>query len=240
MYENFSKIYDYFMEHCDYSQWTDQMYSIFDKYGKASGTLLDVGCGTGEMGLRFVERFKYSGLDLSEEMLKIAHKKLKNKGIQLYHGDMTNFNLHEEFDVAVALFDTVNHLVSIEELYSHFLCMNRTLKEDGIYVFDVIDRNFMDEMFKGGTFFDDRKKITVIWEHELEDGIDYIDATYFVKNRTGSYDKLHEYYEKKIFTKTEIEEALNRAGLKLLEVVENKEIAGTRFFYVVGKNEMVK
>lgn len=238
MYENFSKIYDYFMEHCDYDQWTNQIYSIFEKYEKASGTLLDVGCGTGEMGMRFVEKFQYSGLDLSEEMLKIAHKKLKNRGVQLYHGDMTDFNLHQEFDVAVALFDTVNHLVSLEELTSHFYCMRRTLKDDGIYVFDIIDRNFMDEMFKGGTFFDDRKKITVIWEHELEDGIDYIDATYFIKNRTGAYDKFQEYYEKKIFTENEIRECLKISGMQLLEIVENREIAGTRYFYVVKKDEM--
>lgn len=238
MYKNFSKVYDYFMEHCDYSQWTSQIYDIFDRYEKKSGKILDVGCGTGEMGLRFVEKFQYSGLDLSEEMLKIAHKKLKNKGVQLYHADMVNFTLPERYDVAVSLFDTVNHLTSVEELRSHFICMKETLKEEGIYIFDLIDREFMNKMFPGGTFVDIRKKITVIWEHEFEDGIDYIDATYFVKNRGESYDKLTEYYEKKIFTREEVENSLKEAGMKLMEVIENNEIAGRRYFYVVMPDEM--
>ena len=95
MYENFSKVYDYFMEHCDYSQWMNQIYDIFNKYEKKNGNLLDVGCGTGEMGLRFTEKFRYSGLDLSEETLKLANKKLRKLDIQLYQADMINFRMPE-------------------------------------------------------------------------------------------------------------------------------------------------
>lgn len=240
MYENFSKVYDYFMEHCDYTQWTDQIYDIFKKYNKESGNLLDVGCGTGEMGLRFIEKYRYSGLDLSEEMLKLANKKLKKLDIQLYQADMVNFRMPERFDVAVSLFDTVNHLTTNDEMTSHFLCMRDVLKVDGIYVFDLIDRDFMNMMFPSGTFVDIRKKITVIWEHTLEEGVDYIDATYFVKNRAGAYDKLTEEYEKKIFTQEEVEKSLKLAGMKLLEVIENREIAGKRYFYVVAPDEMAR
>lgn len=238
MYKNFSKVYDYFMEHCDYGQWTNQIYDIFNKYKKESGNLLDIGCGTGEMGLRFSDKFRYSGLDLSEDMLRLANKKLKRLDIQLYQADMVNFRMPERFDAAVALFDTINHLTSNDELTSHFICMKETLKEDGIYIFDLIDREFMNKMFPGGTFVDIRNKITVIWEHEHQDGIDYIDATYFVKNKAGAYDKLTEGYEKKIFTLEEVEMSLKKSGMKLLEVVENKEIAGKRYFYVVTPDEV--
>ncbi|MGL4981035.1 MAG: class I SAM-dependent DNA methyltransferase [Fusobacteriaceae bacterium] len=240
MYKNFSKVYDYFMEHCDYTQWTDQIYSIFKKYNKESGNLLDIGCGTGEMGLRLTEKYRYSGLDLSEEMLRLANKKLKKLDIQLYQADMVNFVMPERFDVAVALFDTVNHLTSNDELTSHLICMRETLKDDGVYIFDLIDREFMNMMFPGGTFVDLRNKISVIWEHELEEGIDYIDATYFIKNKAGAYDKFTEGYEKKIFTQEEVELSLKKSGMKLLEIIENKEIAGKRYFYVVAPDEMAK
>ena len=55
----------------------------------------------------------------------------------------------------------------------------------------------MNEMFLNDLFVDDRKDLTCIWEHEIEEGIDYIDATYFIKNSKGSFDKVCESYGKK-------------------------------------------
>lgn len=233
MYKNFAKIYDLFMEICNYGDWNNQVYTLAEKYNKKSGTLLDIGCGTGEVILRALDRYRCTGIDISPEMLRIAEKKLKNKNVLLFQGDMAYFNLQSKFDVCISLFDTVNHLLTLEDLVDHFHCVREHLVDDGIYIFDVVDRNFMDEMFPGGNFVDVRNKITTIWEHELEDGIDYIDATYFVKNKQGSYDKYTEGYEKRVFTQEEIKNSLSEAQLEILEIVENNIVAGRRNFYAV-------
>ncbi|MGL5049413.1 MAG: class I SAM-dependent DNA methyltransferase [Fusobacteriaceae bacterium] len=233
MYKNFSKVYDYFMEHCEYELWIDQIYFVLNKYEKESGTLIDIGCGTGSMLQEFSNKYSCVGLDLSEKMLEIAHKKLKKKKVALFKGDMVLFDVGSKFDIAVSLFDTVNHLTSNEDLLQHLCTVKATLNSGGIYIFDVIDRNFMNKMFKGGVFADNRKKMSVIWEHEIQNDLDYIDATYFVKNKMGTYDKLEETYEKKIFTEEEIKDAIKASNLTLKEVVLNKEIAGERNFYVV-------
>ncbi|MGL5655760.1 MAG: class I SAM-dependent DNA methyltransferase [Fusobacteriaceae bacterium] len=234
MYKNFAKIYDLFMEVCDYEEWKNQVYAIADKYDKKTGELLDIGCGTGEVLLRTKDRYRCTGMDISTEMLKVAEKKLKKKDIPLFHADMINFNLGKKYDVCISLFDTVNHILDLNELASHFYCVKEHLNEGGIYIFDVVDREFMSDMFSNGSFVDIRSKITTIWEHELEEGIDYIDATYFVKNKQGTYDKYVEGYEKRVFTEQEIKGALELANLKLLEIIENNTIAGTRKFYVVN------
>ncbi|MGL5124263.1 MAG: class I SAM-dependent DNA methyltransferase [Fusobacteriaceae bacterium] len=233
MYKNFSKIYDDFMENCEYKEWIKQIYEILEKYNKQQGSLIDIGCGTGEMLKIFSEKYNCSGMDISEEMLKIAYKKLKGKNISFFQGDMRDFNTWNKYDIAVSLFDTVNHITSLEDLISHLNSVKKQLKDDGIYIFDVIDRNFMNEMFKGGVHVDKRKNLTVIWEHDVEDGIDYIDATYYVKNKSNTFDKLEEYYEKKIFTEEEIKKCVQESKLILEEIVENKDIAGTRYFYVI-------
>lgn len=233
MYKNFSKIYDYFMEHCEYELWINQIYTLLKKYEKETGTLIDIGCGTGEMLKKFSEKYRCVGLDLSEGMLKIANKKLKDKNVALFQGDMVLFDVGSKFDIGVSLFDTVNHLISNEDLTQHLCTVKDILNPGGIYIFDVIDREFMNKMFQGGVFVDNRKKISVIWEHEVENGLDYIDATYFMKNKMGTYDKLEETYEKKIFTEAEIKEAIKSSKLILKEIVLNKEIAGERSFYVV-------
>ena len=135
----------------------------------------------------------------------------------------------------VALFDTVNHILSTEELTSHFINVKNSLKDEGVYIFDVVDREFMEMMFPNDLFVDNRKDLTCIWEHEIEEGIDYIDATYFVKNSKGTFDKITESYSKMIFTEKEIEDSVKESGLKVIRIIENNEIAGKRNVYLLKK-----
>ena len=168
-------------------------------------------------------------------MLKVAEKKLKHRNVRLYLGDMVDFNTGFQYDVMISLFDTVNHILSVEELISHFKSVKNSLKDEGVYIFDVVDREFMNEMFPNDVFVDDRKELTAIWEHELEEGIDYIDAVYFVKNSKGTFDKVSESYAKKIFASEEIAECIKVSGLKLIKIIENDEIAGRRQVYLLKK-----
>ena len=235
MYKVFSKLYDKFMEFSDYGSWEKQVKELI-KEGQPNGkTLLDIGCGTGELLLRMAKNYQCDGMDLSEEMLKIAQRKLKHREVRLFLGDMVEFDTGYKYDIMVSLFDTVNHMVSVEELESHLESVVNSLNNGGIYIFDVVDREFMDMMFPGGLFVDNRKDITCIWEHEIEEGVDYIDATYFLKNSRGSWDKFTETYSKKIFTDIEIEKSSEVIGFKIVKKVINDKIAGRRTIYLLKK-----
>ncbi|MBC2856386.1 class I SAM-dependent methyltransferase [Cetobacterium sp. 2A] len=234
MYNNFAKIYDKFMKNCNYDEWVEYIKTLIDESGCEGKKLLDLGCGTGETLVRLKSDFQCSGLDLSKEMLEIAYKKLKNKGVQLFMGDMREFDTGEKYDIIISLFDTVNHLTSQEDLRDLFISIKKSLNPGGIYIFDVVDRKFMDEMFPGGIFYDERKDMTIIWEHSVEDDIDYVDATYFVQNRTENYEKFKETYEKKIFSHENIEKEVKEIEMNLLSVNKNDKIAGERFFYVLS------
>ena len=93
----------------------------------------------------------------------------------------------------------------------------------------------MEEMFPNGLFVDNRDDMTSNWELEREEDIDYIKATYFVKTDKKFYDKKNEVYTKKIFTKDELEKAIERAGLNILEITKNEKIAGKRWIYILRK-----
>ncbi|MGL4946456.1 MAG: class I SAM-dependent DNA methyltransferase [Cetobacterium sp.] len=234
-YKNFSKVYDKFMQHCDYDEWADLVKEKIKESGVAGKKLLDLGCGTGETLIRLKDEFECSGLDLSPDMLTIANKKLKNKGVKLFVGDMREFNIGEKHDVIVSLFDTVNHLTSLEDLDDLMKCIYNSLNPGGVYIFDVINRDFINNMFPGGIYYDDRKDMTIIWEHFIEEDLDIVEAVYFVKNRTGHYEKLKEVYEKKIFEECEIRKITEKNNLNLLSISKNAKIAGERFFYTVKK-----
>lgn len=235
MYKIFSKLYDKFMKYSDYGAWENQMEELI-KEGKPNGnTLLDIGCGTGELLLRMAKNYKCDGMDLSEDMLKIAFKKLKHREVGLFLGNMIDFDTGKTYDIMVSLFDTVNHILTLDELECHFKSVYKSLNPNGIYIFDVVDRKFMNEMFPNDLFVDNRKDLTCIWEHEIDEGIDYIDATYFLKNSRGSWDKFTESYTKKIFTEDEIKKSVLNANLKLIKILINDKIAGKRNIYLLKK-----
>ncbi len=62
-----------------------------------NGKILDIGCGTGTLSEYIAnKRFSVDAVDFSEEMLKIARKKIKNVNfIQMY---MRNIDLDEEYN----------------------------------------------------------------------------------------------------------------------------------------------
>lgn len=237
MYKNFSKIYDKFMENCNYDDWTQFLKNIVSDYKLQDKKILDLGCGTGEILLR-LEEYNCSGLDLSSEMLKKANIKLKGKNIPLFLGDMREFNTGEKYGIIFSFFDTLNHLTSNEDLLDTFNSIKNSLEDGGIYIFDVVDREFMDKMFPNGVFADVRKDFSMIWEHEVEEesGLDIIEATYFIKNKNKTYDRFAEVYEKKIFTKEEIESACNLSGLSVEKIIVDENLAGKRYFYILKNN----
>ena len=238
MYKNFSKVYDKFMEICNYDEWVGLLEGYIKEYNPEGKKVLDLGCGTGSTLVNFSEKYECSGLDLSEEMLKKAKIKLKGKNVPLFLGDMREFDTGERYDIIFSFFDTVNHLTSTEDLMDLFNSVRNSLNKGGIYVFDVVDREFMDKMFANDVYADNRKDFAVIWEHfyDEEENIDQIEATYFVKNKNRTFDRLTEYYEKRIFTENEIFNCSKNAQLSLVKYEKNDKIAGKRFFYVL-KNE---
>ena len=176
---------------------------------------MDLGCGTGSTLVILSEKYECSGLDLSEEMLKRANIKLKGRQVPLFLGDMREFSTGEKYDIIFSFFDTVNHLTGTQDLLDLFNSVKNSLNEEGIYVFDVVDRKFMDKMFANDIYADSRKDFAVIWEHfyNEEENLDEIEASYFVKNKNKTYDRYNEYYEKRIFTHEEICFCAEKAGL---------------------------
>lgn len=235
MYKEFSKVYDLMMEYSDYDKWREIVEAKFKLYNPTGTKVLDLGCGTGELIKRLQGDYEVVGVDLSQGMIDIAKEKVD--GIEFYVQDMRNFKLKEKNDIILSLFDTINHLISIEALEATLEAVYNNLKEDGIYIFDIVTEELMEEMFPGGYFVDERDDLTIVWGHEYEeeDGLDYIDASFFIKQKDGSYRKVTEEYVKKIFTPEEIIEAAKKIGFEVKEVAQDGTLAGERIFFTLQK-----
>lgn len=102
--------------------------------------LLDIGCGTGELAKAFVQknpRLNICGVDLSEDMLKVARKKLAHApNVTFQEGDFLNIELPANFfDAAFSLSNL--HYFPYPNLI--FKKVAHLLKPKGLFV--IVDWN---------------------------------------------------------------------------------------------------
>lgn len=67
--------------------YNDGVAELFARYGSAGGPVLDVGCGTGAVGISLAKNglgSEIHGIDISPEMLKVASTKTQGNGSPVY------------------------------------------------------------------------------------------------------------------------------------------------------------
>ncbi len=106
----------------------------------SKGTLLDFGCGTGEIGLKFLEQFtNVLFLDASKNMLAIVEAKLaalsSKKGQTLLADGRSG---DSELADCIIVSQVLLHIVDTEEILRH---LARMLKEQGTLLIVDYDKN---------------------------------------------------------------------------------------------------
>jgi len=94
-------------------------------------TLLDLGCGGGHNDMTLKKHFLVTGVDLSGKMLALASK--LNPEIEYIRGDMRNVRLGRKFD-AVAIFDSINYMLSEDDLRRAFRTAYQHLNPGGVFI----------------------------------------------------------------------------------------------------------
>jgi len=99
------------------------------------GSLLDLACGTGTISEQLKDRFEITGLDLDEEMLKQFRK--RNPGLKTVLGSMSDLSGLAQYDAIVLFGDSLNYLLTIEEVKKTLCEAIDHLKMGGVFFFDM-------------------------------------------------------------------------------------------------------
>jgi SAM-dependent methyltransferase len=107
---------------------------VLERYPSATGTHLDVACGTGLAMPFFASHgFVSTGVDLSPVMLNVARKRAP----RLVAGDTRALPLRAPFSRITCLYDALNHLLDPRELGSAFGEIARVMDGDSLFIFDM-------------------------------------------------------------------------------------------------------
>ena len=135
----YSQYYDLLYSDKNYSGEVDYIIKLIKENSNEAKTLLDMGSGTGKHAELFCNNgYIVHGIDLSEDMLKIAKNKIKGKEDKLSfsHSKIQELDLNKKFDVVVSLFHVMSYQNSNNELIKAFEVAKNHLKKDGIFIFD--------------------------------------------------------------------------------------------------------
>lgn len=101
-----------------------------------SAKILDLCCGTGHTTQALLdEGYAVTGIDVSGNLLEYA--KQNAPGARFILADIRHFQVDDTFDVVVCLNDSLNHIISLEELIDVFRNVKSSLELGGWFLFDL-------------------------------------------------------------------------------------------------------
>lgn len=197
-YTNFAQVYDKLMEHAPYDHWASFTEEIIDKLNIQVSSILDLGCGTGEVALRLAKKgYTVTGVDKSADMLSQAMAKSTRENIPItwIKQDITMLAGFSNIDLVISYCDVMNYITSqrdIEHVCKH---VYDSLTDDGLFIFDIHNPNYAEQQLVGHTFADVTDELSYIWECErgAEAGDMYHYLTFFQQegHRYVRFDEVH-------------------------------------------------
>lgn len=99
--------------------------------------VLDLCCGAGHLARILNDRgFRVTGIDSSSEMLRYAETNAP--GAKFMQADVREFRLEYPVDAVVCTFESLNHMMSTEDLFQVFENVCAALAKGGSFFFDLL------------------------------------------------------------------------------------------------------
>jgi toxoflavin synthase len=136
---------------------------VFDACGDVTNlSILDIGCGEGYCARELKRRGagKYTGIDLSEEMIKAAKQRdlIDQYGIEYTAMDINNYSSSSTYNLCIAVF-LFNYL-TVNEMQQVMTKVYEFLSENGTFIFSIPHPffPFLPKDTKAPFYFDSKNK----------------------------------------------------------------------------------
>lgn len=243
---DFAHVYDIMMDHISYEDWAVYIKKLLKQANIESGIILELGCGTGKMTrLMAAQGYDMIGIDTSEEMLSIARELgdgEKDKILYLCQ-DMREFELYGTVSAVICVCDSMNYMLTEEDLIKVFRLVNNYLDPGGLFIFDYDTQYAYEEVMGDTTVAMNREEGSFIWENTFyqDEMINEVNLTLFLPQENSLYQKHEETHIRKAFSVTQIRRMLMEAGMEWVvaydELTEDAPRAESERIYIIAKEK---
>ncbi|QDP40670.1 class I SAM-dependent DNA methyltransferase [Radiobacillus deserti] len=221
-YQNMAKVYDFLMKDAPYEEWTN----LALRWVKDSkpAKILDLGCGTGAITRRLANNgHQLVGVDYSDDMLSQARSIAEEEhvSIQWIHQDIRELSGVHNQDMAISFCDVLNYITTEEEIRMVFQHVYESLKDGGLFLFDVHSIQHMEEDLKNQIFSEVYEDVSYVWMCESGEEVGEVlhDLTFFVKEEgTELYQRFDETHHQRTFTPESYHTWLEKTGFEVVSI----------------------
>ena len=191
-----------------------------------TASVLDVCCGCGHVTAELVRRgYNITGVDNSKALIEIARRELPQ--VEFHLQDVRHLKLEGPFDAALSTFDSLNHILTLEDLHAVFSGVHAALRNGGLFVFDMN----LEEAYEL-----DLRQWTVNVRHDavgmsrgMYDSITHTAHTELIwftqKGSKDCWQRSQSIVEERCYPKQDIVRALEFAGFRNIETYAAADLA---------------
>lgn len=245
-YTDFALVYDTLMGHIPYDEWADYIDGILKQHGIDKGLVLELGCGTGSMTRRMAARgYDMIGIDISEDMLSLARQRSEGKddGILYLCQDMREFELYGTVAAVFCVCDSINYMLTQEDLSKVFRLVANYLDPGGLFIFDMDTVYLYENILGDNTSIMCHETGDFIWENNYypEEMINEVNLTIFLKQENSLYRKHQESHVRRAYNLETVKRLLDEAGLSMLgayhELTDEEPRQDSERIYIIAREK---
>ena len=234
-YEAFAWAYDQALGKPYFATLSRHLERLLSKYAR-EGNHLDVACGTGNALEWFAERgFASCGIDASVMMLGIA----RGRAARLVAGDMRGMPFRDRFDLVTSFYDSLNHLLSADDLIATFRAVREVMHDDSLFWFDMNHPSAYPRVWDTDEPFvaigpDYELSIDTAYSHAEGKASGWVHGFATIGGRRVEIDEIH---FQRAYSEREIRRFLRAASLEVVEMFRFSPFGGgdesaLKFFFV--------
>lgn len=255
-YGTFAYFYDELMKDAPYEKWMSLLHTTITLHREMQQLqrsepiiIADIGCGTGTLCFSLAkEGHQVIGVDLSEDMLTVGEEKRSQislpiqRRIQFLCQNMQELRLPKPVDIAYSFCDSLNYLQSLSEFDATLKRIAASLKNDGLFIFDLLSLDKMKRLGKQKNF-EVNEDIVCVWENTWDDkdGCLHHDVSILIKEEDDRYRRFDEYHTQRGFSIDEVRDLLESNHFDIIKELsdfspdKSLELAMDRYLWIVKK-----
>lgn len=229
-YGQFACYYDLLTQNVGYEERGRYFHQILEQYGKRSGILVDLACGTGSLSEFFAGLgYEVIGVDASEDMLEIAQEKKLESGSDVLYlcQRMQELDLFGTVDVVLCALDSLNHITEESELRQVLERVSLFLNEDALFVFDVNTVYKHEAILADQTFVYDLDEVYCVWQNRLREQhlVEITLDLFEYDSEQDVYERYQECFAERAYEAEKLAGWLEEAGLEILAIYGDDSFA---------------
>jgi ubiquinone/menaquinone biosynthesis C-methylase UbiE len=171
IYKDYAEVYDQSGQLAFSLRMLPYLGQLLEHHPVQGKVMLELACGTGTVAIAMTGAgWRVYGVDGSAEMLAQARAKAgESKVTPLWsQQDMRHFVLPERVSLATCLYDSLNYMLTSDDLLAVFRRTFGALLPGGLFLFDMNTAWALAELWGDEAFITDRDDLTVIFQNKYD------------------------------------------------------------------------